>query len=237
MIKRLIQLTLNKFGYEIKKLNNNFSMEAAISRVRERGIDINTVIDIGASDGRWSEKCMKYYPDAYYFLIEAQQPHELGLKEFKNRHPNADYIMAAAGDRNGTTYFDDTDLFGGVVLTGENPDFSKVKMVRTDEEVKKRNLRPPYLIKLDTHGFEVPILEGATEILKDANLLIIEAYNFQLNSDSLKFADMVKYMENLGFYPIEMADLLLREKDRAFWQMDIFFIKSSRKEFQTNTYN
>ena len=39
-----------------------------------------------------------------------------------------------------------------------------------DKEIQKRKLRPPYLLKLDTHGFEIPILEGAKEIISKAEL-------------------------------------------------------------------
>ena len=42
------------------------------------------------------------------------------------------------------------------------------------------SLPGPHLIKLDTHGYEVPILCGATETLRNTNLLVIETYNFRL---------------------------------------------------------
>jgi len=36
----------------------------------------------------------------------------------------------------------------------------------------------PYLIKLDTHGVEIPILNGSAQTLKDTNVLVVEVYNF-----------------------------------------------------------
>ncbi|GAB4110569.1 MAG: hypothetical protein OHK0057_37410 [Thermoflexibacter sp.] len=91
-------------------VENNFTMPKAIERVAQRGIEINTVINVGASDGRWSENCIMHYPQANYLLIEAQQAHEKGLLAFKARYPKASYVIAAAGNKQGEIYFDNSDL-------------------------------------------------------------------------------------------------------------------------------
>ncbi len=246
MIKRIIKDLLRKRGYEIKKIGqktihapkNKFSMEEGFKRCLKRGIKINTVIDIGASDGRWTEVCMKYYPDANYLLVEAQQDHLAGLNACKDRNSKIDFVLAAAGREEGTIYFENSNLFGGLaseIPLGDN--CIKVPVISMDVEIGKRKLNGPYLLKLDTHGFEIPILEGAKEVIQAAELIIIEVYNFQLTSDSLKFWEMCSYMEKLGFSPVELVDLMLRKNDEAFWQMDIFFIRSNSPLFLNNTYD
>ena len=89
------------------------STDRALWRVANRDLEIGTVIDVGASDGRWSDVCAKHYPDAHYLLIEAQDPHEAALKAYVSAHPKAQYVLAAAGDTCGEIYFDDSDLFTG----------------------------------------------------------------------------------------------------------------------------
>jgi FkbM family methyltransferase len=42
----------------------------------------------------------------------------------------------------------------------------EVPVVSIDSELERRKLDGPYLLKLDIHGFEVPILKGAIETLK-----------------------------------------------------------------------
>ena len=39
-------------------------------------------------------------------------------------------------------------------------------------------------------------------------------------------------MSDIGFFPIEIADLMLRGYDGALWQMDTFFAPSSSSEFK-----
>ena len=241
MIKKLVEVGLKKMGYKLRKINDGndpkaLTMAGALRRCASRGIKINSVIDVGASDGRWSQLCMDAFPKAKYLLIEAQEDHKSELEQFSKRK-NADYVLAAAGHREGKIYFDNTALFGG--LASETPldtDCIEVPVVTIDNEIERMNLEAPFLIKLDTHGFEVPILEGALKALEQAELVIIETYNYQLTDDSLKFYEMCEYMSKLGFRPIEMVDVLLRPYDNSFWQMDTFFVKSDRKEFSYNSY-
>ncbi len=246
MIKKIVKNLLRKSGYQIKKIDqktihipkNKFSMEEGFKRCLSRGLNIATVIDVGASDGRWSERLMKFYPDANYLLVEAQQGHLEGLKACKERNPKLDFVLAAAGRAAGKIYFDHNNLFGG--LASDAPlagNCIEVPVIPVDEEINKRKLQGPYLLKLDTHGYEIPILEGAKEVIQAAGLIIIEVYNFQLTKDSLKFWEMCAYMEKLGFSPVELVDPMLRKNDRAFWQMDLFFIPSKSPIFLNNTYD
>ncbi|WP_345277250.1 FkbM family methyltransferase [Litoribaculum gwangyangense] len=212
-------------------------MYKAIERCVERGLKINTVIDVGASDGIWSRACMKTFPDANYLLIEAQTNHENGLKKFKQEFENSDYVLAAAGKKEGMIYFNNENPLGGLASeTKLTNDCIEVPVIAIDEELKRRKLKGPYLLKLDTHGFEVPIIEGAKKTIKAASLIIIETYNYKITNDSLRYWEICSYMEKLGFSPIEMVDFMQRKYDNSFWQMDTFFIPSNSKEFSYNSY-
>lgn len=247
MIKKLIKKLLKHFGYQIQKAGTTyplvkqpavFTMESALQRCSKRGLQVGTVIDVGASNGSWSAQCMQFFPDAEYFLVEAQEGHKKGLENFVATHKNAQYILAAAGPRDGKIYFDNGDLLGGVA--SETPmanNCIEVPVISLDSEINKIGLKGPYLLKLDTHGFEIPILEGASNLIKNASLIIIETYNFKLNKSSLRYWEMCSFMDTLGFTSIENVDLLLREYDNALWQMDTFFIPKNNKAFSYNSYS
>ncbi|MBW2937727.1 FkbM family methyltransferase [Aureisphaera sp. CAU 1614] len=238
---------LNKFflklGYKLQKtpiaykksivVKSEFTTQKALGRMVGHGIEINTVIDVGASDGRWSQECMPFFPEAHYLLVEAQVDHLEGLEEFQRTHKNSSFLLAAAGKENGTIYFDNSELFGGIASEEPfNEDSIKVPVVSLDSEIEKRSLKAPFLLKLDTHGFEVPILEGAKNVISKANLIIIEAYNFNIEEDSLCFWELCDYMWHLGFRPLEVVDLMARAYDGTFWQMDLFFIKKDHPIFK-----
>ena len=245
MVKKMIYRILNKFGYQIykkkdleKSIVDKNNMLAALERCFQKGIELGTVIDVGASNGMWSESCMKYYPRASYFLIEAQKEHQFSLDKFKKIYTNVDYKIAAAGGREGFVFFDNSDLFGGLAIEKQGDrNLVKVPVTTIDVEVCNNSLKPPFLIKLDTHGYELPILYGAKETLKNSNIVIIEVYNFIIADESVRFWEICTYMEKLGFLPIDLVDVMHRKKDDSLWQFDLVFIKKDRKEFTYTAYD
>src|SRR5688572_939285 len=116
MIKKIIKKAFNAAGYTIEKSNDKvgFTMNGALARCVQRGLLVNTVIDVGASDGRWTRDCMKYLPGANYLMIEAQEPHREALDKLCRERPNARFVLAAAGHKEGKIYFDNSALFGGL---------------------------------------------------------------------------------------------------------------------------
>ncbi len=251
-ISEFVKVVINRLGYDMVPKGSSaavngatptgnpvapFTMEQGLRRCSKRGIPIQTVIDIGASNGNWTQLCRQFFPEAYYFLIEAQPCHESDLKKLRKSASRTDFVLAAAGNRSGAIYFDVSDPFGGVASdTPFEKDCLEVPVTRVDDQVSAKGLQPPYLLKLDTHGFEIPILEGADNTLSKANLVILEVYNFKIRPEALKFYEICDYMDKKGFRPIEIVDLMLRQYDDSFWQMDIFFVRKDRREFLFNGY-
>jgi len=215
---------------------NPATMEAALARCAARRPDIRTFIDVGASDGRWSRKARKILPPAHYFMVEARTEHEPGLAATA-ADPDFSYAICAAGNRDGQVYFDATELFGGQASdTPVEKNGIVVPVRRLDSLAAERGLAGPYAIKLDTHGYEVPILEGAGGMLARAALLVIECYNFRLTPQTLLAHEMCAYLAERGFRCIDLCDPMYRARDGALWQMDLFFAPASHAVFSSNVY-
>lgn len=241
-IGKLLIYLFRLFDLELRFLKPyrlSLSMDSVLARwVSSNHVDIKTVIDVGASDGQWTKKAQKYLPEAYYLLIEANRFHEKELRRYKAMTRNVDYVLAAASNYVGEIYFDARDPWGGLATEIKTSDeFVSVPATTIDEQAKQKNLNAPFLLKFDTHGFEVPILEGARETLKNTNLIIIEVYNFNLTPSSLRFWEICQYLENLGFRPIDISEPMHRPKDGILWQMDLVFARSSLPEFSSNNYS
>lgn len=165
LIKSITGAILNKSP----KINNIvlsvvLPMNSALSRMKNRGTDVKTVIDVGGSDGRWSEMAMRYFPNAFYFIIEANKTHEKVLMKMAGKFENLAYVIAAAAGKVDEVYFDSSDPFGGLAShTQTEKEFIICPSTTIDFQVRRNDLKPPFMLKLDTHGFEVPILEGAIE--------------------------------------------------------------------------
>jgi FkbM family methyltransferase len=230
----------NGILYAVRKLGRqqyDASLEGALQRLRQRDTSIQTVIDIGASDGRWSIVCRSYFPQAHYVLIEAQSLHESALQALKQHTPNLDYVIKAAGDREGEIYFWENSPTGGIASPQPFADHNiVVPMTSVDALVSEYNLQPPFLLKLDTHGAETMIFEGARQCLKQTAVIIVEVYNFNFAADTVRYPEMNLFLEQRGFRCVDLCDPIYRDLDGALWQMDLFFEPLSSPVFQSNKF-
>ncbi len=248
MVIYMLRKLINKFCCKkISDTKKNTNLEwqifqlastaRALERATLRNLNICTVVDVGASNGSWSETCMRYLPSSYYVLLEAQPGHAPALENFCQNHPNAQYILAAAGNEDGDCYFDDSDLFGGLAANKASEKCKvRLPMVRLDTIAREKNLAGPFLLKLDTHGFELQIIQGAEELLQNTELAVIETYLFRLNDNALLCHELCAEMDKRGFQLVDFSEPMWRDKDLALWQWDFFFVKKSNPVFLCNSY-
>jgi FkbM family methyltransferase len=239
-LKQLVRRLLIKRGYDIIRIDQSAprsSMEGAIRAIANRKHAFRSVIDIGASDGRWSASLMQFFPNCQYLLIEAQPVHEQVLKSFCATHVNTQYVLAAAGSFSGQVFFNASDPFSGQASFEPYPDDNLVvPMTTVDDEAAARSLPGPFLLKFDTHGFEASIIQGAAKTLAQTDVMVMECYNFKLNRQTLLFYEMCQHLMGLGFRCIDLVDPMHRSYDGAFWQMDLVFVKADRPEFAYHEY-
>lgn len=213
------------------------AFERSFKALRMLGISVRTIIDVGASNGSWSARVMPFFDNVRVLLIEANPVHEAGLRRLC-ADGRCEYVLAAAGEKVGEIFFNMNEPLSGKAreeLLDEND--VRVQATSIDHEIASRRLQGPYLVKLDTHGFEVPILNGAKNTLAEAEVVIIEAYAFQLSPECLKFYDMCRYMAERGFEVFDICEPMWREKDNALWQLDIIFLKKSHPVFKDTSYS
>ena len=236
MRRKLIRWWLERRGLTVAPLNAP-TFDGAMNRLRALRLDIGTILDVGASTGCWTEKAIPYFSGAKFLCVEAQPVHEPALQRFTRRHPNVRYVLAAAGAREGEIYFDTNTPFGGVASEqAGGPGWARVPVTTLDRLAAQHGLPPPFLIKLDTHGFEVPILDGACTVLERTAVLIIEVYNFRIGRDALLFPEMCQELARQGFRCFDLFDPMNRPADGTLWQMDMVFLRSDRPEFQRQGY-
>lgn len=228
---------LRPLGLHLARRDRAFEMDGLLARARARGAKPTTVIDVGASDGIWSLRARRHFPDAEYLLFEPLTEHRAALQRLAHRH-GFHHVEAVAGDRTTPVAFTvDAGLDGSGVAAAGGESTRTVPQVRIDDAVAARGLRGPYCVKLDTHGYEIPVLEGAPNILAQTELLVIEAYNFALTPNTLRFPELCTWLESRGFRCCDLADPMRRPGDGAFWQMDLAFVPVRHPVFESNRYD
>ncbi|HEU4717849.1 MAG TPA: FkbM family methyltransferase [Bacteroidia bacterium] len=215
------------------------SMEAGMSRAKKmHGVEPSAIIDLGAAAGSWTEKACTFWPDAYFLLMEPLEERKEELSALAAAHPKFRTVFAAAGDRVGKVKFVVAgDLDGSGVYDAESTGGDReVELTTIDHEVERLGLAGPFVIKFDTHGFEIPILEGARETLKKTDLIIMECYGFRIAANCLLFPEMCIHMEKLGFRLSDVIHPVRRPGDGMFWQCDAFFLRKDHPAFAKNTF-
>lgn len=225
-------------GLYLARRDRSFDLDGVMTRAKKRGLAPATIIDIGASDGIWSLRAQRHFPDARFLLFEPLEERRAALERLK-ANGRFDFVLAAAGERTGTVPFTvDAALDGsGVALEGSSRGQRTVATEAVDAAVSSRRLGGPFVLKLDTHGYELPILSGAAKTLEQTHLLIIESYNFKLGPDSLRFHELCVWLEMRGFRCCDLADPMRRPRDGAFWQVDLAFAPANSPLFLSNSYH
>jgi FkbM family methyltransferase len=207
-------------------------------RLRHHKIRFESVIDVGASDGRWSRWLEQVFPDKRCLLIDANKVHVPALEKACKSHPRWSYAFCAVGESKAELYFDDSNPLGGHLSeTPLSVHYKPCQVKPIDELADEHQLPGPFLIKLDTHGVEIPILKGAAKTLTQTTALVIEAYNFHLGPTGVPFWELCQFMLGLGFRPIDVFDILHRPLDHALWQFDLVFVRSNLSLFQDHRYS
>jgi FkbM family methyltransferase len=248
-MKKYIKSLFNTLGYEIRKTPHNINILTTDDNTMLSGLErskkwINkpfTIMDVGAAAGTWTEKTLKIWGDSNYILFEPLQERETDLNILKSKYPNnkIDLVFKLVGESKGTVPFTvSEDLDGsGVYQVGGGNNVREIEVTSIDETVKGLNASAPYVIKLDTHGYEIPIIKGAMNTLKQTELIIIEVYGFYVSPTAVLFWEVCQYLDNLGFRLVDLVDTMRRSKDNAFWQCDMFFLKKESKIFDNNQYD
>jgi FkbM family methyltransferase len=247
-MKAILKSLFEILGFEIHRKKQpvlhsyfrNEQMVQGFKHIQNLDLKFNTVIDVGAADGSWALSAKEFWPFCDFLLLEPLIERKEELEQLAGKYPNFQYIPFAAGAEKSVIQFyvaDDLDGSGIADELGNNKNIRNVETTSIDSEILNKNLKGPYLVKLDTHGFEVPILKGCEKILDQVSAFIIECYGFHITKDSLLFWEMCQYMDNIGYRLFNIIDVTNRPKDLAFWQCDAVFIDKRHAIFNANTFN
>jgi FkbM family methyltransferase len=244
MIKKSINKLLQNVGYEFRKVSSRDptelkpinSMEMALLRLKERNINPDLIVDIGAAKGNWTELSLEVWPESEYLLIEPISEQIQKIHSSLIARENINIVEGVAGEKEGEVQLSVTDDLDGSGIYGDSStNLRPVKVFPLDSllSIKKKQ---SIVLKLDTHGFEIPIFEGAKETLKNTEAIIVEVYGFYVSPTGKLFHEISSYLAEKGFRLFDIVDIVHRPKDNAFWQADAIYIKQNNPVFDKNTY-
>lgn len=235
LAKNIIRKFLKLFGFEIYRHKQviaqapRASMYGCLSHACQNGLQPKTIIDVGAASG--TPALYEVFPQARHILIEPLEEYIPHLNSLVDKLEQAEYIIAAATPKPGNLVINVHPDLVGSSLYKEEEDSDVNGVERTipgmtlDNMCSERGTEGPYLIKIDTQGYELEVLQGAQTVLKYTDFVILEVSFFEFFKGGPQVYDCLNFMKEQGFVAYEIFDLQYRLLDGAMSQVDIAFVR------------
>ena len=105
-----------------------------------------------------------------------------------------------------SSFFKRTEL----TATGNRIERREVRVRTLDEMVQDRQLKGPFGVKIDTEGFELEVVRGATAVLKACQFVITETSTSKRFEGGYESVDLIDELRRHEFV-VPMAQLHLRD--------------------------
>jgi FkbM family methyltransferase len=195
------------------------------------GYHPETVYDIGASNGIWSEMIATVLPGAKYELFEPlaeQSGYAFDLASRMRRLKQLRLHPIALADQNGEQQIHVAqDIYGSSLRDrGDIPEVRErisVKVFRLDDYVAQNALPPPNIVKMDCQGFEDSIIRGGIQTVSQADVLFIETWLKRgYGPKTPLLSEIIEMLQPLSFTIVELGEKFFDDRHRLY-SVDAFF--------------
>lgn len=174
--------------------------------LRRHGFTPALVVDVGVNDG--TPQLYQAFPDAELLLIEPLQECEAYMRDLLTQRKGS-YVLAALGAQPGTATITvdhrrtgKSSLLERTALTQDEHDDKErraVPVTTLDALLEERRLRGPFGLKIDAEGFELEVIRGGTEFLKQTEFVLAEVSVGARFEGGYTFAEFIGAMHERGF--------------------------------------
>ena len=244
--KRAIKTGVRLAGYEILRRHPvetsllRRTLREVLDHSKQRDFSPSTIIDVGVGTG--TPGLYDVFPQAVLLLVEPLTEFAKEVEDLHRRY-GGHYILAAAGRESGSAVLNVhvDHLEGSSILRefeGEHVDGSprQVPVVTLDEVCAAKELRGPFVLKVDAQGAELEVLEGAQKVLLGTELLVLETSLFRFMRDGPDLYEVLTYMKARGFVVYDIFGGRNRPLDGALAQVDMAFVKEEGIFHQNRSY-
>ena len=202
------------------------SFDDFLALVAKQGMSIATVVDVGVAHG--TPPLYRAFPNARFVLVEPVVENKAMLQRAM-ASLNHEIVWAAAGAANGQAVINvHDDLSGSSLLRqaeGAAADGTPrtIPVVRLDSILREPPARP-CLVKIDTQGTELEVVDGLGDRLRDVDVFIVETSMFKFRDGAAEIADVVIRFKELGFVIYDILEGHMRSLDGALAQVDLVFV-------------
>jgi len=198
----------------------------------------NTLIDVGAGVGQFSMAWLTFFPHSRVYAFEPLEECFRILEQKLRGRNESKAFNIALGNHDGEIEFWKSaflEASSPLKMTAKHAEAFpwsarmnsiKVPMMKLDSILPSLDLRHPVLMKIDVQGYELEVLKGAEETLKNVTALVVETSFEELYKDQPLFEDVYTWLTSRGFKYTGSWDQLKNPKTGEIIQQDAIFLKT-----------
>jgi FkbM family methyltransferase len=212
--------------------------ETALRRLKALGVTPGQIVDVGASDGKWTRECMTIFPDARYFLVDPLPENAGALAALAGERPRVKFWSGALGAQAGVlpikVHGDQSSFLPSEYAGGGQERAVEVRTL--DSFLGSDMLAPPAMIKADVQGYELEVLKGAGECLRTTQLLLLELSFRRIYAGCPLALEVMGHVASAGFRAYDICSYVQRPRDGELVQADMIFVKEGSPAFSHEGY-
>lgn len=203
---RLANTVCRPLGVQLKRSDHPLrNFRTFFDYVVGRGFDPQTIFDVGVGFG--TPELYRHFSEKKIVLVEPLPIYQDVVKQICQQY-NADNYQVAASNEDGELDIIVEQEFperSSVMARSEHTRVSAtdsrvtVPMMKLDTVVQEHEYREPYLLKIDTEGFELSVLQGATEMLKKTEMVVLETSIGPRFENGYESFEIFKFMDDNNF--------------------------------------
>ncbi len=204
---------------------------ALFAVLKRAGFDPKHIVDVGAHRGGWTRVARAAFPNALISMLEPQTSLQRDFQDILDTDAKARYFPVGAGNVSGTLLFthaerDDSSTFRLSPEEAKSRGLQQVEIpvITLNELVSANQLPIPEIVKIDAEGFDLSVLDGASDLFGHTEVFMVEA-----GVANKKIANNVKavvdYMDAKGYVLFDITDLNRPWRSRVLWFVELVFVK------------
>lgn len=214
-----------------------FNMYKMLYKIKMQGIEPNTIIDVGSSIGMFSKTANYFWSDAKIFSFEPLDTSYQKLIKLVGNNPNIELFHFALGDKREKTIINESsyeysssilemsDIHKNAFPYSSDSTKQEIEVYTLDGIFKNITITAPALLKLDVQGFELNVLKGGLNFLKNVDYILIELSFSELYKNQPLFNELYSFLNSNNFKLVDILDFSRNPNTFEMLQIDALFIK------------
>lgn len=205
------------------------SQELSFRTLRTHGWSPKACIDVGAYHGEWATMFRGMFPQSQVLMLEAQEGKRPRLEATcRELGSGVSFDIALLGSVDGREV-EFSEMETGSSVFAETSHVQRQAVTRKLTTLDTLLQRHPSFsdancLKLDTQGYELEVLKGASRLLTTLDAVLMEVSLLQVNAGCPLFAEVVSFMTSHDFVVFDFCSQI-RRRDGVLWQTDLLFIR------------